>query len=105
MANINDVLAYKLFLLNLKDGSMHDLHNGEIYQNALNQYPKSIILPLIVNTDGARVFNSSSKSLWMIQIIQAYLPPKIRYIQANILIVAAHFGENKIDMNEFFFHF
>lgn len=101
-ANINDILTYNSFLRNVKDGSIHDLHNGEIYQNALKQYPNSIILPLIVNTDGVKVFNSSTKSLWLIQLSQAYLPPKIRYVQANILIAAAHFGQKKIDMNEFF---
>lgn len=74
--NLNEILDYHASVHTKSDIS--DLHNANIYQNAKKCFPKSIILPLIINTDGVKVHNSSSSSLWMIQICQAYLHPKVR---------------------------
>lgn len=82
---------------------MCDIHNAQIFKSAQEYFPNSILLPLIINTDGVKVFNSNQKSLWMIQAAQAYLPPNKRYLPQNILIIAAHFGSKKIKMPMFFF--
>lgn len=100
-AHLENILAYNTSVLASID--ITDLHNAKIYKNAQKAYPSSVILPLIVNTDGIKVFKSSSKSLWLIQMYQGYLPPSIRFIQNNVLILAAHFGEKKPRMMDFFY--
>lgn len=99
--NIDEILNYHATVLANKE--IHDLHNAKIYQHAQNCFPNSIILPLIINTDGVKVYNSSTSSLWLIQACQAYLHPKIRYVQSNILIIGAHFGIKKPPMKDFFY--
>lgn len=99
--NINQILDYHASVLVNND--ICDLHNAKIYQNAKSCFPNSIILPLIINTDGVKVYNSSKSSLWMIQVCQVYLHPKVRYVQSNILIIGAHFGTRKPPMKEFFY--
>lgn len=65
-----------------------DIQNSIQYKKAREKFPYAIILPLAINTDGARLFNSTNKSIWPIQIIQNFLPPKIRYTQQNIIVAA-----------------
>lgn len=89
----------------LAEDQITDIHNCQCFENVRKKYPLSIILPLIVNTDGAKVHRISTNSLWMIQCYQAFLPPAKRYMPANILIAAAHFGEKKPKMDEFFYVF
>lgn len=100
-SNLDAILTYNELVIN--SGNITDLHNGIVFQKAQKKYPSSIILPLIINTDGVKVFNCSSDSLWMIQICQAFLPPAVRFIQTNVLIVAAHFGQCKPKMDDFFY--
>lgn len=86
-------------------GSISDLQSAELFRNAKIKHPNYTILPLIVNTDGAKVYKSNSKSLWLIQAVQAFLPPSVRYLTKNILIIAAHFGSKKPNMQTFFYPF
>lgn len=81
------------------------MHNSLIFKRIKAKYPDFIILPLIVNTDGVKVFNSNQNSLWMIQAIQGWLKPSIRFIPENVMIIASHFGAKKPNMRDFFFHF
>lgn len=81
-----------------------DIQSAENFKNAQKMYPKHMILPLIVNTDGVKVYRSISNSLWLIQAYQGYLPPSKRYLMSNILIIAAHFGKT-ISMSDFFYPF
>lgn len=99
----DDILAYGENVMQSND--IADLHNANVFKNAQKKFPSSKILPLIINTDGVKVYNCSTDSLWMIQICQAFLPPAIRFIHTNILIVAAHFGETKPNMHDFFYPF
>lgn len=81
---------------------MTDIHNCIAFKNAEKKYPDHVILPIIVNTDGAKVFNSGQKSLWMIQYYQCFLPPTVRFYPSNVMVVAAHFGLQKPKMKDFF---
>lgn len=99
--HIEKILVYNSSVLRLAE--ITDLHNGEIYKQARKMHPNSIILPLIVNTDGVQVYKCSNNSLWMIQLYQGYLPPSIRYNTENILIVAANFDRKKPHMPDFFY--
>lgn len=56
-----------------------------------------------MNTDGAKVFQSSTKALWPIQLIQNYLHPRIRFLSTNIIVVGLWFGDGKPDVSTFFF--
>lgn len=79
-----------------------DLHNSKMFLDAKKKYPSINILPLIINTDGVKVHKKSTDSLWLIQICQAFLPPKYRFVHTNVLMVAAHFGQHKPNIPDFF---
>lgn len=100
-ANFDDIISYQSIITSKKN-VIADIHSCNQYKNAAMKYPNSIILPLVVNTDGASVFNSSTNSLWLIQLYQCYLPPIIRYIPENIIVVAAQHN-TKICMKTFFY--
>lgn len=101
--HIDDILSY--YLLVCKQEHMTDIHNSHIFANIQAKYSASILLPLIINTDGVKVFNSNQKSLWMIQAMQGWLPPSIRFYPTNIMIIASTFGAKKPNMKDFFFPF
>lgn len=103
--NIDDILAYDLTMQNGKEHEIADIHHSILYKNAQKKHPFSIILPIIINTDGIKVFRSGNKSLWLIQIYQCYLKPTIRFKPSNVIVVAAHFGFKKPNMKEFFYPF
>lgn len=65
----------------------------------------SILLPLIVNTDGANVFKSNRKSMWLTQVCQGYLRTSKRYLTQNMSVVGAHFESRKPRMSDFFYPF
>lgn len=100
--NLDEILLY--YSTVLESSEMCDIHVAEIFRKMQQYFPDSILMPLIINTDGAKVYNSNHKSLWLIQAGQAYLPPNKRYLVKNILLLAAHFGSKK-KMATFFFHF
>lgn len=100
---IENILSY--YSAAGEENNLTDLHNSRIFQKIKIKYPDTIILPMIVNTDGVKVFHSNRDSLWMIQVIQGWLPPSIRYYPSNVFIVASHFGAKKPSMPDFFFPF
>lgn len=77
--NLDEILSYREHLLNSSD-SIRDVHDGIQFKKAQKEYPHAIILPLTVNTDGARMYNSGNESIWPIQIYQNYLHPRIRIL-------------------------
>lgn len=72
---------------------IRDVHDGIQYKKLKSCYPDCFLLPLAVNTDGARVFNTTNKSMWPIQIYQNFLPPNVRYVPDNIIVTAIYEGE------------
>lgn len=98
--NFDEILSYHSSVT--QSNQMVDIHNAQIFKSTQECFPNSILLPLIINTDGAKVYNSNQKSLWMIQAGQAYLPPSKRYLPQNVLIIAAHFGSKKNKNASFF---
>lgn len=101
--NIKDILNHYYKVLD--SGNIIDIHNSVAFKNALKQYNSCILLPLIINTDGVKNFKHSKNSLWLIQIYQGFLPPSVRLKPQNVLLIAAHFGEKKLPMNDFFYPF
>lgn len=101
--NLDEILAYNSAVSN--SSQIVDIQNSDMFIKVQEKYPSFILLPLIVNTDGAKVYNSCSNSLWLIQAYQGYIPPKKRFIPSNIMIIAARFGKSKPNMRDFFFPF
>lgn len=99
--NIDEIISY--YEIDREQDYMRDIFDSKMFLQIKENYPGYIILPLIVNTDGAKVFNSNSKSLWMIQSLQGWLPPSIRFHPKNVLLCAARFGAKKPNMRDFFY--
>lgn len=100
--NFDEIITYAS---TVAQSDIFDIQNGEKFKQVQKLYPNSIVLPVVVNTDGAQVFRSNRKSLWLIQVCQAYLKPSKRYLPQNILVVAAHFDSKKPKMTDFFYPF
>lgn len=87
-----------------KSGSISDAHDGEILKNVLRLYENSDIniLSLCLNVDGANKFNSNLVSIWPIQFLQNFLPPKIRFLPKNIIVSGLLYTEGSFDFREYF---
>lgn len=101
--NANDILEYNSKVLN--NNGITDIQNSFAFGCVKKKYSSHILLPLIVNTDGVKVFKYSSYSLWLIQLYQGYLPPNKRYKPENVIIVSVYFGMKKPCMRDFFYPF
>lgn len=89
---------------NCNFAGISDVHNASHLKSLQNQVkPGRNLLSLMLNTDGANKFKSNSTSVWPIQLIQNYLPPKVRYFPKNIIVAGLFYGEEKPDCMEFFF--
>lgn len=82
--------------------SVKDIIDGNIIKNLNEKESKTYNLTLLMNTDGANVFESNNQSLWPIQFYLNFLPPSHRYIISNIIVGALYFGEEKPDFLQFF---
>lgn len=82
-----------------KTNEMTDIHDSKIFKENQAKAENKILLPFTVCTDGVKIFNSSKTTLWPIQLLQNYLPPKIRYLMENILIVGLYCGAKKPQMS------
>lgn len=78
-----------------KEHELSDVFDSNVYKEASLKCGEQILLPLSVNLDGAKIFNSSKSTLWPIQIIQHYLPASIRFRRENLLIVGLYCGPEK----------
>lgn len=72
-----------------------DIHDGVICQNIDTNFPNTFNLSLLLNSDGAQVFKSSTKTLWPVQLYQNFLHPRVRYIATNVIVVGLYFGKKK----------
>lgn len=83
---------------------LSDMHDAEIFKNLQSGLERSErnVLALVLNTDGASPFKSTSLSVWPIQIIQNFLPPEHRYKPENIITAGLYFGKNKPDCFQYF---
>lgn len=99
--NFNSIVQFKN---SHRDGNnVSDPRDGTVLKTLDAKYPNAFNLSLILNTDGAQVFDSTKKSLWPLQLIQNFLHPKIRYLTSNILLVGLIFVKGKPDPAQFFF--
>lgn len=100
--NIEEILSYAT-KYDRQENVMKDIFDSKMFMKIKEKYAEHIIMPLIINTDGVKVFNSNQKSLWLIQGVQGWLPPSIRFYPTNVMIFAARFGTKKPNMKDFFY--
>lgn len=79
-----------------------DVCDGSVFKKIDKEFSNFFNLSLLLNTDGAQVHDSAKKSLWPLQIIQNYLPPHLRNISSNILVVGLNYGAKKPVPKHFF---
>lgn len=85
------------------DDSIRDVHDCIQHEKASKKYSESKLVSLVACTDGVKLYNSSKKSLWAIQLYVNCLEPVWRYVPESILVVAFHVSEHKPNMQEFFY--
>ncbi|KAL1426940.1 hypothetical protein MTO96_003239 [Rhipicephalus appendiculatus] len=77
------------------ESAMSDVTDGAHYQKVRQNMDKSDIT-VTVNSDGSPVFNSSSYSIWPIQLALNELPPRLRW--NNIMTPVLWYGKEHPDM-------
>lgn len=102
LKHFDDIVAYRERLNGNKNG-LFDVQDGIQFKATQSKYSDSFVLSLTVNTDGIQIYNSTSKSLWPIQVYLNFLTPNIRYNTENVIVVALHDG--KPNMCDFFYPF
>lgn len=91
--HLDDIISYDQNFHNF-DGTIRDVQDGIHFRKVREKYPDAIILSLSINTDGARVYNTTNKSLWPLQMYQNFLRPHKRYVPENIIVAAMHEGKH-----------
>lgn len=85
------------------DNAYSDVHDGKILKDLLEEYKDSDvnILSLTLNLDGANKFKSNVYSVWPLQLIQNYLPPRIRFLPDNIITCGLYYDMKKPNCLEY----
>lgn len=58
-------------------------------------------LSITFNSDGVSLQKSNTSSLWPIQLLCNFLPPKLRYRRNNIMIAGLYYGKHKPNFTDF----
>lgn len=81
--------------------AMTDIFDGELYRNLVLQNQDQKFITLTLNTDGARVFRTATKSsVWPLQFYVNEIEQNKRFQRSNLLISSIAFG-NAPDMGTF----
>ena len=72
----------KRLALTQNSSNIQDLHNGTEYRRKKKFLSCPSNISFTVNTDGVKVFHSSTIALWPIWRVINELPPQVRYISA-----------------------
>lgn len=78
---------------------LNDIQDSNLYKNLAQKSEGKILMPLTINLDGAQIFRSSKSTLWPIQVSLGFLPPNIRFLVENILVVGLYCGDKKPAMH------
>ncbi|KAK6492328.1 hypothetical protein HHUSO_G4649 [Huso huso] len=101
-----DVLSYRMSRKMTNRESICDIYDGECYRQ-ISQPGKILSKPenfsYNFNCDGSSVFNSSSFSIWPIQIMINELPPSER--GKHLILAGLWFGKGHPNMDIFLGHF
>lgn len=97
--NWNEIIEFQKLR---NESAISDIMDSEIIKDLSQKNPYGLKLSLLVNTDGIQVSKSSKKSLWPIQLLCNFLPPKIRFHQRNVVIAGLCLDMKKVGMLSFF---
>lgn len=100
--NWNDIMKYadvRKEIDSNADQTIFDIHDGKVFQDIQKKYPETFNLSVVVNTDGVKLFDRTTFSLWPILLYQNFLPPKIRYVTDNILLVGLIYIDSERSLN------
>lgn len=108
--NFNNIIKYNENVCSVESDCIRDIHDGDIYKNLKKEISKNdngsmqtIPLSFVVNTDGVQIFNIGNDTLWPILLIQNFLPPNIRYLKENIIVVGLFYGKSsELPVHAFF---
>lgn len=85
------------------EGIISDTDNGILFHKLKQKHKHSTVLSLMLNIDGAAIYNTTKKSLWLIQVYQNFLPPSIRFKAENVLLLGLYYGSKKPDVFDFMY--
>lgn len=95
-----EIIDYKKTAKNrVHTDAVFDVHDGNLLRNILK---KDDFYSMTLNTDGVKIHNSISHSLWPLLIICNFLPPAHRFAEKNIIVAGLHYGSDKPDFLNFF---
>lgn len=96
LIHYENIMKYKAEM-EMSEVFMSDIHNGLVFKNIHRVYKETDIVPLslTLNTDGAKMFENNPNSVWPVQIQQNYLPPNLRFLTENIIVVVLYYGPSK----------
>lgn len=96
--NLENIVNYHNEIINKNAENIYDIQNGLVYKNLTreinennNSIKEEIPFSIVLNIDGIQVFNIGSDSLWPIQLVLNGLPPKVRYLQENIIVAGIYY--------------
>jgi hypothetical protein len=93
--NYEEIMKYNEKMIETNNNAnISDIHNCSVYLKNLANSPNKIPLSLVVNIDGVKVFNFGADSLWPVQLYLNFLPPRIRYLKNNILLIGLYYGSS-----------
>lgn len=79
--------------------NMKDAYSGTLIKTSVKNENNE--LSLMMNTDGICLKKSGSNSVWPLQIICNFLPPRIRYLNENIICTSFYCKDHKPEMLTF----
>lgn len=99
--NFDDILNFEK--TSNDRNTIRDIKDSKIYNRLKAKHHGKIVYSLTLNTDGVKVFESSHRSLWPIQLYQNCIPPKKRFRSEYIILAGLQCKDAKPNMYEFLF--
>lgn len=93
----DEIIDYRNFVMSQID--ITDMYNANHLKSKLNANEN--IWSLCFNTDGVSIVQSSKTSLWPILFMCNFLPPRLRFKDANIIVAGLYHGLEKPNMYDF----
>lgn len=95
--NFDEITEYRKSVMN--KSSVTDIYNGNHLKTRLNSDDN--IWSVSFNTDGVSIVNSAKSSLWPILLMCNFLPPRLRFIDKNIIVAGLYHADDKPNMHDF----
>lgn len=84
---------------------IRDIWDGDLLKELMEAHPAQIVLWVTCNTDGVSINACNQKSIWPIQLHLDNLPPRLRFMNENVMVIGLFVGDRAPEMNSYFFPF